>query len=123
MKCPNMKCHPERSSRFAKRSSYVVEEPALSEAEGTPTSPTPSAKCQGVLPKTRVERTLLSAAYDSDFFDSLPDPSIPCPENKKIRANFPADYITVSAPKRRVPHPSFFEGWDSAPTARDQASG
>jgi hypothetical protein len=59
------KCHPERSSRFAKRSSYVVEEPALSEAEGTPTSPTLAVQCQGILPTTRVERTLLSAAFDS----------------------------------------------------------
>jgi len=50
----HIKCHPERSSRFAKRSSYVVEEPALSEAEGTPTRPTLPAKYQGILPVTPV---------------------------------------------------------------------
>ena len=50
---PSQKCHPERSSRFAKRSSYVVEEPALSEVEGTPTPPTLSAKYQGILTKVR----------------------------------------------------------------------
>jgi hypothetical protein len=49
--CPaHIKCHPERSSRFAKRSSYVVEEPALSEAEGTPIRPALPAKHQGILP-------------------------------------------------------------------------
>jgi hypothetical protein len=48
---PHKKCHPERSSRFAKRSSHVVEEPALSEVEGTPTRPTLAAKYQGILPK------------------------------------------------------------------------
>jgi hypothetical protein len=31
-------CHPERRKNFAKRSSYEVEEPALSEAEWTPSS-------------------------------------------------------------------------------------
>jgi hypothetical protein len=44
-------CHPERSGCFAKRSSYVVEEPALSVVEGTPTRPTLAAKYQGILTK------------------------------------------------------------------------
>jgi hypothetical protein len=77
---PEIKCHPERSSRFAKRSSYAVEGPLH--------PPQLPANCQG---KTRVERTLLSAASDSDLWMS----------------------------SGRVPHPSFSEGWDSAPTARD----
>jgi hypothetical protein len=72
-------CHPERRSRFAKRSSAAVEEPALSEAEGTPTPPIHSAKHQGILPKTRVERTLLSAAFDFAFPAQIP--SGPGPEN------------------------------------------
>jgi hypothetical protein len=46
-------CHPERSNRFAKRSSYEVEEPALSEAEGTPAPPVVPMLPQGILPNAR----------------------------------------------------------------------
>src|SRR5437764_5613846 len=34
---PYSLCHPERRNCFAERSNFAVEEPALSEAEGTPT--------------------------------------------------------------------------------------
>src|SRR5260370_36981381 len=39
VRAPYIKCHPEWSSRFGKRSGYGVEEPTLSEAGETPIPP------------------------------------------------------------------------------------
>jgi hypothetical protein len=50
-----------------KWTSCAVEEPAPSEAEGTPYPPEAAQAKQGISTRARVERTLLSAAFAFSF--------------------------------------------------------